>query len=58
MFISVGNDDALAPQSYLFAEVVAKQGVPVDRLFFSQDYTPAVRHQFSSFWVAMPDTCA
>jgi len=49
MFISAGNDDALSPQSYLFAEVVAKQGVPVDRLFFAQDYTPAVRHQFQFF---------
>jgi acetyl esterase/lipase len=49
MFISAGNDDALSPQSYLFAEAVAKQGVLVDRLFFSQDYTPKVRHQFQFF---------
>jgi acetyl esterase len=46
MFISVGNDDELAPQSYLFADNVAAQGVLVDRLFFSKDYTPKVWHQF------------
>jgi acetyl esterase len=49
MFISTGNDDALAPQSYLFAESVANQGVYVDRLFFSQDYMPTVRHEFQFF---------
>ena len=38
-----------SPQSFLFAEVVAEQGVPVDRLFFSQDYTPAVRDHFQFF---------
>jgi acetyl esterase len=46
MFISAGNDDFLAPQSYLFAENVAKQGVFVDRLFFPPDYTPKVFHEF------------
>lgn len=46
MFISAGNDDELAPQSHLFADKVAAQGVMVDRLFFPQDYTPKVWHQF------------
>lgn len=46
MFISAGNDDALASQSYLFADSVANQGVYVDRLFFSQDNLPKVRHEF------------
>jgi acetyl esterase len=46
MFISAGNDDELAPQSHLFADNVAAQGVIVDRLFFPQDYTPKVWHQF------------
>ena len=49
MFISAGNEDALAPQSHLFAESVTGQGVPVDRLFFSQDYLPKVRHEFQFF---------
>jgi acetyl esterase/lipase len=46
MFISSGNEDALAPQSYLLAENVAKQGVFVDRLFFPPEYTPKVWHEF------------
>jgi acetyl esterase len=46
LFISVGNDDEFAPQSYLFADNVAAQGVMVDRLFFPQAYTPKVWHQF------------
>jgi acetyl esterase len=46
MFISAGNEDEFAPQSYLFADNVAAQGVMVDRLFFSQTYTPKVWHQF------------
>jgi acetyl esterase len=46
MFISSGNYDALAPQSYVFAEQVAARGVLVDRLFFSQASTPKVPHEF------------
>jgi acetyl esterase len=46
MFISAGTEDFLAPQSYLFAELVAKHGVVVDRLFFPSDYTPKVFHEF------------
>lgn len=46
MFLSTGNDDALAPQSYLFAERAAAQGVLVDRLFFTKDRTPKVFHEF------------
>jgi acetyl esterase len=46
LFISVGNNDEFAPQSYLFADNVAAQGVMVDRLFFPQAYTPKVWHQF------------
>jgi acetyl esterase len=49
MFISAGNEDALAPQSYLFADNVANNGVYVDRLFFSQNYMPKVWHQFQFF---------
>jgi acetyl esterase len=46
MFLSVGNDDALAPQSYDLAEKAAAQGVLVDRLFFPQDSMPKVHHEF------------
>jgi acetyl esterase len=45
-FLSSGNADALAPQSYLLAANLAKQGVYVDRLFFPQDYAPEVWHEF------------
>lgn len=46
MFISAGNDDSLAPQSYLFADRAAEQGVTVVRLFFTPDRTPKVPHEF------------
>jgi acetyl esterase len=45
-FLSAGNEDSLTPQSYTFAENLAEQGVYVDRLFFPQDYTPKVWHEF------------
>jgi len=46
MFISVGNADALAPQSRTLAEVAAGYGVPVDSLFFPDDHTPPLRHEY------------
>jgi acetyl esterase len=46
IFISTGNDDALSPQSYHFAEKAAAQGVLVDRLFFEQESAPKVAHGF------------
>ena len=46
MFISAANDDPLAPQSHLFADKVAAQGVLVDRLLFPKEYVPKVWHQF------------
>lgn len=46
VFISSGNDDFLAPQSHLFAEVAARHGVIVDSLFFPQTYKPPVPHEF------------
>ena len=49
MFISAGNDDPYAVQSYLFAENVAKQGILVDSLFFLPNYVPKVGHQFQFF---------
>ena len=45
-FLSTGNEDALSPQSYLLAENLVKQGVFVDKLFFPQEYTPKVWHEF------------
>jgi acetyl esterase len=45
-FISVGNDDALEPQSHVFAEKLAATGVLVERLFFPQEYRPKLQHEF------------
>ena len=40
MFISAGNDDPFAPQSYLFAQTAARQGMLVDLYSFPQDSYP------------------
>lgn len=45
-FISVGNGDPLAPQSYALADVLAGLGVHVDSLFFPADYTPSLGHEY------------
>ena len=44
--ISVGNDDALEPQSHFLAERLTERHVPVDSVFFSPEYTPKVKHEF------------
>ena len=46
MFISVGNDDPLAPHSRLLVETAAKLGVSVDGLFFPDDYKPPLPHEY------------
>jgi acetyl esterase len=46
MFISVGNADKAAPQSYHLAEVAAAKGISVDKLFFPETYTPRLRHEY------------
>lgn len=46
MFISVGNGDSLAPQSRALAETVARHGVPVDVLFFPDDHSPPLPHEY------------
>jgi acetyl esterase/lipase len=46
MFISVGNADELAPQSYRLAEIAANHGVPVDTLFFPENYAPSIKHEY------------
>jgi acetyl esterase len=46
-FLSVGNSDPLAPQSYRFAAELARHGVPVDTLFFPASARPtAHEYQF------------
>lgn len=46
LFISVGNADPLAPQSYRLAELATLQGTAVDSLFFAADYRPALGHEY------------
>lgn len=45
-FVSVGNADPLAPQSALMAQAIEAQGVDVDTLFFPDDYSPALPHEY------------
>jgi len=45
-FISVGNDDPLAPQSHALAEALDRHGVRVERLFFAQDHMPSLPHEY------------
>jgi acetyl esterase/lipase len=46
VFVSVGNADPLAPQSYAFAEALRAQGVEVDALFFPTDHRPPLGHEY------------
>ncbi|HMO61610.1 MAG TPA: alpha/beta hydrolase [Ferruginibacter sp.] len=45
-FISVGNGDPLATQSYALAEKLGRLGVYTDTLFFAADYLPALPHEY------------
>ncbi|WP_295363892.1 alpha/beta hydrolase [Arenimonas sp.] len=44
-FISAGNADPLAAHSIVLADALEAQGVPVTRLFFPDDYEPALGHE-------------
>lgn len=45
-FISAGNVDPLLSHSLAMADALAKQDVPVDRLFFPQDHAPPIGHEY------------
>lgn len=45
-FISVGNDDPLEGQSKAFAAKLDSLGVPVDRLFYADDFDPPLPHEY------------
>ena len=45
-FISAGNGDPLLPHSVAMADALAKEGVRVDRLFFAQEHTPTLPHEY------------
>lgn len=46
MFISAGNADPLASQSYLLAKSAAQLDIPVQSLFFPNDYKPPLSHEY------------
>jgi acetyl esterase len=45
-FISVGNADALAPESVALVEALRAQHVEVDALFFPPDHDPPLDHEY------------
>lgn len=45
-FVSVGNADPLAPQSYAFAATLRARGVEVETLFFPDDRRPPLDHEY------------
>lgn len=54
-FISVGNIDVLAPQSYALADALRHQGVHVETLFYPASHTPALDHEYQ-FDLALPES--
>ena len=46
IFISVGNADGLASQSQMLAETATKLNILVDSLFFPNDFTPSLPHEY------------
>jgi len=45
-FISVGNGDPLANQSYSLARKLVQNNVKVDTLFYPKDYNPILPHEY------------
>ncbi|MGV2451558.1 UNVERIFIED_CONTAM: alpha/beta hydrolase [Ralstonia mannitolilytica] len=45
-FISVGNGDPLANQSYSLARKLVQNNVKVDTLFYPKDYNPVLPHEY------------
>lgn len=45
-FVSVGNADPLGQHSFLLADRLQAQGVPVTRLFFPDAHQPALGHEY------------
>lgn len=45
-FISVGNNDPLRTQSYALARKLSSSGANVDSLFYPDNYTPALEHEY------------
>ena len=45
-FITAGNIDPLLPHSKVLATALKKTGVTTDTLFYPDDYTPALNHEY------------
>lgn len=45
-FISSGNGDPLAPQAMALARALEERGVEVQTLFFAEDYSPSLPHEY------------
>ena len=45
-FISVGNKDFLAQDSYQLARRLGGMGVPIDTVFYREDYQPELPHEY------------
>lgn len=45
-FVTVGNGDPLAPQSYALADTLRENGVAVTTLFFPASHRPALGHEY------------
>lgn len=45
-FISAGNADPLAPQSYAFAKALSEKKVITDTLFFPKGHSPQLPHEY------------
>ena len=45
-FISAGNGDPLTPHSQALAQALQQRGVRVQTLFFPQDHSPALPHEY------------
>jgi acetyl esterase len=54
-FISVGNIDALAPQSYALADALQHRGVRVETLFYPASHTPPLDHEYQ-FDLTLPES--
>jgi len=48
-FISVGNKDRLAPQSFELASALRSKGVTVETFFFAEDHDPPLGHEYQMF---------
>lgn len=46
LFVTAGNADPLLPHSKILVETARKLGVAVDALFFPDEYTPPLQHEY------------